>query len=52
MNCLTAGSGTICTRWIMLAGVLASAVAAFVLVSRLRQADAAVPDAGDDIHGM
>jgi hypothetical protein len=39
----------------MLAGMLASAVAAFVVLSRLREAGTAmpaIPDAGDEINGM
>jgi hypothetical protein len=36
----------------MLASVLASAVAAFMLISRLRHTGAAISDEDDDINGM
>jgi hypothetical protein len=36
----------------MIASVLASAVAAFMLLSRLRHAGTAVSDEDDDINGM
>lgn len=52
MSCANGGSGVWCTRWVMFAGMLASAVAAFVLVSRLTEAVPSVPDGSDEIYGM
>lgn len=55
MSCSTAESGLVCTRLVMLAGMLASAVAAFVVLRRLREDGTAlpvIPDAGDEINGM
>ena len=52
MSCLTAGGGLTCTRWVMFASAFASAVAAFMLVSRLRRAGPHTPDEWDEINGM
>jgi len=55
MSCSSAESGIVCTRLVIVAGMLASAVAAFLVLSRLGEAAAAmppIPDAGDDINGM
>lgn len=52
MECLAGGRGTNCTRWLMFAGMLASAVAAFMLVSRLTEAGTPVREGSDDIYGM
>jgi len=55
MSCSTAESGIVCTRVVMIAGMLASAVAAFFVLSRFREAGTSmptIPDAGDEINGM
>lgn len=55
MSGLTVDSCSTCTRWVMLAGVLASVVAAFMLLDRFGQPEPAVseaPEESDEINGM
>lgn len=52
MRCTSVGGNVTCARWFVLAGMLASAIAALVLLTSMSDSDASIREGADEVYGM